>query len=107
MRILFYRKKQNFYIEFLFSSNITMSREYINNLIRDQFLENQYKMCDDLIKKYQKRKDNKMYPIKRKNDKLKCVVCGGSYVRSLKCVHEKSKKHQNRLEEIYDYVIGE
>lgn len=72
----------------------------INNVNIDQIFNSQYNMIDQLINKQQRQHDKYYYPIKSTNDKIECIVCGGHYVRSLKSIHIKTKKHIRELDNI-------
>lgn len=68
----------------------------------NQFL----KIKDDFIRKSIIRCQNENDPVENKTakDKLNCVVCQGRYIRTLKCVHDKTKKHVRCLKDINEYV---
>ena len=70
----------------------------------DKLFEIQKSIIDKLIKKTQEEYNKSIYPEKTLSDKLTCVICGGKYVRSVKCIHYKRKKHIKKLNEIYDNV---
>ena len=81
--------------------------EDINNYVKDKLVEKKIKFCDDSIKEYQKKYEKENYDGKlTKNDKVTCVVCGGTYIKSVKCIHDKTKKHQKKLQEIYDFAVN-
>lgn len=76
----------------------------MDSIIKDQFLDMKRKFCDELIKKYQKEYDNEYFKTKSPNDKIICQICGGNYTRHSKSKHDKTKKHQRRLNDIYEYI---
>nr|AVL93339.1 zinc finger protein [Moumouvirus australiensis transpoviron] len=83
-----------------------MSINTIKKLNTDQLL-----LVHDLIvleyyKKMQQEYDKEAYPEKSPNDKLKCLICGGSYIRQKKSTHTKTKKHKNALDKkMHDHVF--
>lgn len=82
-----------------------MAVKCLNKSKINQFLE-EYRddIFNDILKKLQKEYNDDQYPIKSTKDKLHCIVCGGSYTRSAKCIHDKTKKHQFKLNEIRDIL---
>lgn len=81
---------------------MSISLRTIKKLNSDQLFELQKQICDELVKKIQKEYDDYYYPIKNPKDKLKCKICGGSYSRQKKSTHDKTNRHKNRLNEIYE-----
>ncbi len=75
------------------------------NDIKKEYLEKRYHIIKNIINEKQKKFDNGIYPDKDKHDKIICTICGGKYVRSLKCIHDKTKKHCKKLVEIYNYCL--
>lgn len=76
----------------------------VHQIIKNQFFDNRIDYCNDLIKKQQKEDDN--YIIKNLNDKINCSICGGKYVRYAKTKHIKTKKHQEAIKSIHDFVFN-
>jgi hypothetical protein len=76
--------------------------------ILNQFLDYKKAKIFEKIKKVLRRRqtesDKKNYQIKSPNDKIECILCGGNYIRTLKCVHDKTKKHKRELDKIYEAV---
>ena len=60
---------------------------------------------NDLLKRLQDNSNDKSYSKKKPSDKITCIVCGGHYTRSKKCVHDKTKKHFNKLNERYQKLL--
>ena len=58
-------------------------------------------VTSEIINKKQKEYDEHHYPKKSPKDKLDCQICGGCYTRQKKATHDKTKKHQNSLKEIF------
>lgn len=79
-----------------------MSLKSIKKLNTVQLFDLQKAIIDELIRKVQIEYDNKKYPTKNPHDKLQCKICGGRYTRQKKSSHERTKKHQESLEQIYD-----
>jgi len=69
-----------------------------NNLLID---ETYRILFYDLLKKLQDISNDKIHPTKNPSDKIICIVCGGRYTRSKKCIHDKTKKHISNLENRY------
>lgn len=63
------------------------------------------KTTDKLLKELQKKSDERKYPQKDRSDKITCVVCGGKYTRNKKCVHDKSKRHVEKMQEYYKLLV--
>lgn len=40
-----------------------------------------------------------------KSEHIDCVICGGKYVSSVRCLHFRTKKHTKKIEEIKRMVI--
>lgn len=81
-----------------------MSSRSIKKLNSDQLFELQQEICQELLRKLQKEYDDYHYPIKNPKDKLICRICGGSYTRQKKSTHDRTNKHKNRVNEIYEQV---
>ena len=71
---------------------------------KQQFFEIQQEIYNSFLKKLQDQNNDKIYPNKNPSDKITCIVCGGHYTRSKKCVHDKSKKHLAMLDECYNQL---
>ena len=80
----------------------------INNEIRDQFLVKIKQLCNELfkelVKEQQKKYEEEIFDVKTRNDIVPCIICKGSFTRHQKCKHDKSKKHQKKLNEIYQCI---
>ncbi|AEY99246.1 zinc finger C2H2-type domain-containing protein [Megavirus courdo7] len=74
-----------------------MSINTIKKLNTDQLLFLHDAIVILYYKKMQQSYDNESYPEKTPNDKLKCLICNGSYIRQKKSIHEKTKKHCKAL----------
>lgn len=83
-----------------------MSIKAIKKLNSDQLFDLQQVISGEIIRKVQKEYDDEKYPIKSRNDKLVCQVCGGRFTRHSKSQHDKGKKHKNRLIEIYENTLN-
>lgn len=59
------------------------------------------------IKRKQSKLNSTKYKYKNPDDKLECIVCGGKFIRRIKCVHDRTSKHKKALEDIYDKVISD
>jgi hypothetical protein len=82
---------------------MSVPKKYINTqIINSHLCGYGNNILKEIVKKTQNNIDP--YEIKSKNDKLHCVVCGGKYIRSQKCIHLKTKKHQDKLEDIKDMI---
>lgn len=82
---------------------MSKSKKYISAQKISSFLdEYRCNLVKQVIKETQDEYDS--YEVKSKNDKLNCVVCGGKYTRSQKCIHDKTKKHLNKLEDVRDMI---
>lgn len=81
-----------------------MSEQYLPKIIRDNFREKKKAFCDQLIKEYQKEYERKMYIEKSPEDKIICPICKGRYVRTAKSKHAKTKKHLEKINEIYNFI---
>ena len=68
------------------TSNIVCNRDSLNLFMR----------------RLQSSKNNEVFGIKDPHDKIKCIICGGSYSRQSKSIHCKSKKHQLREFQIHE-----
>lgn len=81
-----------------------MSGNSIQHILKNQFLDKREEFCNDLIKKQQNDADNNI--IKTSHDKLICVVCGGKYIRCNKSRHVKTKRHQQKLKTIHEFIFN-
>lgn len=73
---------------------------------------NRMKICQlnelhrETIKRFlvqkQKEYDDEKYPIKDKDDRIRCQICNGCYVRKQRSCHYKTKKHCNKVKQICD-----
>ena len=63
-----------------------MSEEYI-------FLDIKNGLINQLIRRTQNAYDKSIYNKKKPNDQIKCLVCGGSYIRQKIVTHTKTNKH--------------
>lgn len=77
----------------------------INDIVKTKFLERKIGMYNKIIKEYQKEYEEANYENLTRNDRVVCVVCDGTYVKSVKCLHDRSKKHQKKLKELYDLPL--
>jgi hypothetical protein len=61
------------------------------------------------MSEYQKKyyESNKLKLSKKANEKFDCICCGGSYSRSTRARHQKSKKHVKvqQLQEAYQDLL--
>lgn len=64
----------------------------------DSEYEKQLDTINNFIREKQKEKDD----TKQWNDKLECVVCGGTFTRKNKKIHDKTKKHTEKLTSIHE-----
>jgi len=78
-----------------------MSIRTIKKLNTNQLLNLHAVVTDTLIKKIQKEYDDMLYKNKAPNDKLECQICGGCYTRQKKAIHDRTKRHQERIGELY------
>lgn len=81
-----------------------MTEIYLPKIIRDKFMEQKKMYCDKLIKEYQRNYEKKEFGDKSPEEKIKCPICGGKYGRFAKTRHTRTKKHQEKINEIYNYV---
>lgn len=79
-----------------------MSISSIKKLNSNQLFELHKLVVDEYHKKQQKELDDELYPVKNKTDSLKCTLCGGFYTRRNRYIHNNTKKHNNKLNEIYE-----
>lgn len=71
----------------------------------NNFSDTQNELIYDLIKKTQCAYDRSIYNDKKDpHDKLKCVICGGSYSRQKKATHATTKKHIAAEKMIYQVI---
>jgi len=71
----------------------------------DNFSEVQNGLIKDLIKNTQKAYDISVYKGKKDpHDKLKCLICGGSYSRQKKGTHCTTQKHVTAEKNIYRVI---
>lgn len=45
------------------------------------------------------------YENKLPGDKLKCIICGGKYIRSRRSSHNKCQKHQLKMYDIKNSIL--
>jgi rRNA maturation endonuclease Nob1 len=57
-------------------------------------------LVKDIIKRKMKEHIKYTSQIKDPNKKYECPLCGGSFIRQKKSVHEKTNKHQNIVKRI-------
>ena len=67
----------------------------------EHFFDAQRDVYKAYIKQLQNQSNDKLYHKKKPSDKITCIVCDGHYTRSKKCIHDKSKKHIDKLDEYY------
>jgi hypothetical protein len=79
-----------------------MSLRSIKKMNTDQLRELQKNITLEILKKTQKEYDNQKYPIKTRNDRLICQICGGKYTRKSKAQHDKGIKHINKANEFLE-----
>jgi hypothetical protein len=60
-----------------------------------------YAKVNKLLRDIQRNNDTSLYDDKSCNDKLTCIICGGFYRRDKRSSHNKTKKHQRKIGEIY------
>lgn len=78
--------------------------EHVPKIIRDRFMDKKKDFCNLLIEQYQKEHLKKLYKDKSPEDKVICPLCGGKFLRQAKSIHAKTKKHQEKIKEIHNYV---
>lgn len=77
----------------------------IKKMNSDEVYEFHRQITDELLKKKQKEYDDSKYPCDRgPNDKLKCQICGGRYLRSSRSAHHKTEKHRKKIREIHQTI---
>ena len=57
-----------------------------------------------VIKKKQHDYEKTLYPDATSTTSMKCVICGGSYTKNGKSIHNKSKKHKNMVGLLTEYI---
>jgi len=78
---------------------------HIKGMSSENFSDIQHELIYDLIRKTQCAYDKTIYKDnKDPHDKLKCIICGGSYSRQKKAVHATTKKHIAAEKMIYQVV---
>jgi len=60
---------------------------------------------DTIIHDIQKNYDKNTYVSKHKHDKLKCLLCKGSYSRQKKSSHYSTPRHCNAVEKLKEQLI--
>ena len=75
--------------------------EIHNQMINDYQTE-KHKLIEKIIKKTQHNENMKMNPNYTRHDKIKCVICGITYTKSIKCLHIKSKCHKKCMKQIFE-----
>lgn len=72
--------------------------------IEEYVTENCDEMIDKIINQMRKMKDSENEPIDKKH--VRCSICGGRYNKSVRCVHDKTQKHQKALGSIKDITLS-
>jgi hypothetical protein len=80
------------------------SKDRLKLLMRSEICDRN--SFEKFINKSQKKYTDEKYPTKSKNDSIQCIICGGRYTRSLKCIHDNTRKHQQGINDIYDYILS-
>jgi hypothetical protein len=76
--------------------------EIIVKEINTELEKQRLNIINKKIKYLQRMYEKENYDNCEKNNKVKCIVCGGTYVKSVKCVHDRTKNHKKYLNEIYE-----
>ena len=68
-----------------------------------QYTINDQKTFRKFINTCQTKYCNSQYPVKTKYDNIDCLICGGTYTRQMKSIHDGTKKHIRAFNKLYDY----
>lgn len=79
--------------------------QYREDMI-NQFYPLRHEFIISYIRRKQKEFNNISYPIRSDDDKLRCIVCGGKFMRRQKGMHNTGKKHQKMLNELIEILSG-
>lgn len=66
------------------------------------FLHEYENFVNNYINNEQKKYTDELFVEKTPSDKINCLICNGKYIRSLKCLHEKTNKHKIALQKLQD-----
>lgn len=79
-------------------SNFSINSKDVENYLDENFEE----VFDKMVHQMRKIKNSQNEPIDDKH--VNCSICGGRYNKSIKCLHDKTKKHVSALASIKDMI---
>ncbi len=72
----------------------------LNNYSIEELENLKYAVQERLLLVKKKEEENEEGKEIKKNDPIKCKICGGKYTRSNKSFHEKTARHKRELEHL-------
>jgi hypothetical protein len=82
-----------------------MSIILVMEAVKKQFLEESNQLLHKIVRKKQDQLNNEKFKEKSSNDMMKCWVCDIKFRRYNRSTHEKTKRHQENVNNIYHQVI--
>jgi len=76
-------------------------------LVRERYSEKKYKICKNIINRVQKEHEKEFHPDASKTTKIDCIICGGTYTKTVKCLHDRTKMHQKKVKELCHFAFIE